>query len=133
MRLATYKVPRANGDAEDAELAVFHFPGGGGVDANFARWKSQFQDLDPSKTHRSDRTNGNLTEHVLEIESGTFASSMGPMGPAQGAAPKPDYGLIGAVIESPSGDYFFKLTGPAKTVKGARTEFLALLDGLKHP
>ncbi len=111
---------------------MFHFPGGGGVDANFERWMGQFQDLDRSKTHRNDHTSGNLTLHVLEIDSGTFASAMGPMGPAQTATPKSNYGLLGAVIESPSGDYFFKLTGPAKTVKSARSRFLALLDGLKH-
>src|ERR1043165_9640727 len=40
MRKATYHPPRAAGDSEDPELAVFYFgPGqGGGLDANVARW-----------------------------------------------------------------------------------------------
>src|SRR5207302_1911498 len=40
MRKATYKIPKAAGDAEDAELAVSS--AGGGVDANIKRWEQQF-------------------------------------------------------------------------------------------
>ena len=42
MRVADFSLPRAAGDAEDAELVVYYFGGeGGGVDANIARWESQ--------------------------------------------------------------------------------------------
>ena len=46
MRVATYLVPAASGDAEGGECAVFYFGNdqGGGVDANIERWVAQFED-----------------------------------------------------------------------------------------
>lgn len=130
MRLATYRVPKAAGDAADAEVTVFHFgPGqGGGVDANFDRWVSQFRDVDRSKAVRSERTANGFTQHVLEIERGTFATAMGMGSPADA---KENYAMLAAIVETPNGPYFFKLTGPAATVKGAKGAFMGLLDTLK--
>jgi hypothetical protein len=39
--------------------------------------------------------------------------------------------LLGGIVSSPSGVYFFKLTGPTKTVKAARDPFLKMLDSVK--
>jgi hypothetical protein len=130
MRLATYRVPKAAGDASDAEVTVFHFgPGqGGGVDANFDRWVSQFRDVDRSKAVRSEHTGGGFSQHILEIERGTFATAMGMGSPADA---KENYGMLAAIVDTPGGPYFFKLTGPAATVKSAKTAFMALLDSLK--
>ena len=46
MRVATYMVPAASGDAEGGECAVFHFGNdkGGSVDANIGRWVAQFEE-----------------------------------------------------------------------------------------
>ena len=44
---------------------------------------------------------------------------------------KKDFGLLGAILEAPSGVYFFKLTGPKKTVAGAKKQFDALLASVK--
>ena len=42
MRVAQFVLPKAAGDAEDAELAVFYFGGAGGtVEANLERWTGQ--------------------------------------------------------------------------------------------
>jgi hypothetical protein len=131
MRLATYRVPRAGGDTDDGEMTVFHFGGGqgGGVDANFDRWVSQFRGVDRSKAVRSERTAQGMTEHVLEIESGSFVSAARPGEPE---IPKANYGLLGAIVETPGGLYFFKLVGPRKTLKGARAAFFGLLDSVKQ-
>src|SRR3954464_8217492 len=44
MRMHTFKLPKAEGDPEDAELALFFFPGGSGtVDQNLARQVAKFQ------------------------------------------------------------------------------------------
>jgi hypothetical protein len=130
MRKATYQVPRAQGDTEDGELGVFYFgPGqGGGIEANVDRWVKQFKDVPPDRVRREDRkTNGMLT-HVIEVDSGTFnANSMG-QGPEK---LKKDYALLGAIVEAPSGAYFFKLTGPKKTVSAAKKPFDALIASVK--
>jgi hypothetical protein len=39
--------------------------------------------------------------------------------------------LLGAIIEGPSGEVFFKLTGPAKTIAAAESEFQAMLKSVK--
>lgn len=130
MRKASYVVPRAAGDAEDGELAVFYFgPGqGGGIDANVDRWVKQFADAKPSDVKRAEREANGLRQHTVELESGTFSSGMAMGGSGK---PKPNYGLLGGIVEAPSGAYFFKLTGPSNTVKQAKAEFYKLLDSVK--
>jgi hypothetical protein len=129
MRKASYVVPHADGDAEDGELTVFYFgPGqGGSIDANVDRWVKQFGDVKPGDVRRADREANGLRQHTVELDSGTFSSGM----PGGSAKAKNDYGLVGGIVETPSGAYFFKLTGPAKTVKQAKPEFYKLLDSIK--
>ena len=50
----------------------------------------------------------------------------------QPAPKKTGYRLLGAIVEGPSGEVFFKLTGPAKTVAAAQGEFQTLLKSLKQ-
>jgi hypothetical protein len=130
MRKASYEVPHAAGDTEDGELAVFYFgPGlGGGIEQNVARWVKQFSGIQPGDVKRADRQANGLREHTVEIARGTFESGMPGIG---SSGPKKDYALEGAIVEAPSGAYFFKMTGPAKTVAAARAAFLQLLDSVR--
>jgi hypothetical protein len=52
--------------------------------------------------------------------------------PGQKGAPPPKVGqgMLGAIVESPSGLWFFKLTGPEATVKAARASFDAMLSSV---
>ena len=129
MRKASYVIPRATGDDEDGELSVFYFGAGqgGGTDANVERWVKQFGDVKPGDVRRADREANGLRQHTVELDSGTFSAGMG-MGSAK---PKPNYGLLGGIVEAPSGSYFFKLTGPSKTVAQAKPDFYKLLDSIK--
>jgi hypothetical protein len=129
MRKAAFIVPRSEGDNEDGELTVFYFgPGqGGSIDANVDRWVKQFGEVKPSDVKRADREANGLRQHTVELESGTFSSGMG-MG---GSKPKENFGLVGGIVETPSGAYFFKMTGPSKTVKKAKPDFYKLLDSIK--
>ena len=40
--------------------------------------------------------------------------------------------MIAAVVETSGGSYFFKLTGPQRTVEAARSAYLALLDSVNQ-
>jgi hypothetical protein len=128
MRLATYRVPREDGDPEDAELTVFHFPGGqgGDVEANMSRWLKQFSDAKESDVVRGGRTMNGLRAHVLRIARGTYTA----MTPEESASPKADYAMIAAVVETPLGTYFFKFTGPAKTVMSRQDRYFTMLDSV---
>ena len=119
MRLAQYKLPKAEGDGEDGLLVVFYFgPGQGGTtQANIDRWVNQVKQPDgsPSKDKAKTET---LTVNGLQVSTvdvkGTYSGGM-----SQDSAPKDSasiYRLRGAVIETPKGSYFVKLTGPEKTV-----------------
>lgn len=133
MRAATYKTPAAKGDSEGAELAVFYFGEGqgGAVDPNIQRWIGQFTQADgtPSSARakqKKETVAGFVTSRV-EV-TGTYASGGMGMGPPTN---KPDFELLGAIVEGPKGSVFFKLIGPKKTVEGARKDFQALLKSLK--
>lgn len=130
MRKATYTVPRAPGDKEDADLGVFYFgPGqGGGIEANVERWVKQFKGTKPEQVKRADRDVKGITAHTVEIESGSYDSA--PMGGGS-AKPKDNYALLGAIVEAPSGAYFFKLVGPKATVAKAKKPFYEMLDSVK--
>ena len=129
MRKATYTVPRAKGDTEDGELAVFYFGAGqgGAIEDNVQRWIKQFDKRKPEEPRRADRNANGLTQHTVEIDEGIYD----PGAMAGGKKPMPGYALVGAIVESPTGNYFFKLTGPKATVKAAKTKFYKLLDSIK--
>lgn len=118
MRLSQYKLPKAEGDAEDALCYVSHFPGtGGSVEANLSRWYDQF--IQPDGRPSSAVAKVNKAEHngfqqtTVDV-SGTFSQTTTPMGPTGGDMP--NYRMLGGVIETPVGPWFVKLIGPEKTV-----------------
>lgn len=126
MRIATYKIPKAGSDAEDAEMSVTR--AGGGTAANADRWVGQFDEAGQKTAKKTERTSGGFKTTLVEVE-GTFASGGMMGGPA---TPKTGWALLGAIVETPGTAHFFKLTGPAATVKGARPEVDALLASLKE-
>ncbi len=134
MRLAQYTVPRAKGDDADGELAVFHLglSGGGSVDETFARWQASFDESAIKAARRSELRAGEMQVHVLEI-AGEYRPDSAMMVPDSGVsnAERASMRLVGAVVMSPTGPYYFKLLGPDKTIAAARQDFLALLGSCK--
>jgi hypothetical protein len=126
MRAATYIIPAAEGDSEGAECAVFENLGGG-VQANITRWVGQFDNREGEPNQKSETING-LPVTTVDV-SGAFKGG-GPM-MGQSGAPKAGYRMLGAIVEGPEGDVFFKLTGPAKTVAAAQDEFQAMIKSIK--
>jgi hypothetical protein len=127
MRVATYAVPAAKG-ADPGECAVFYFGRGqgGGVDANVQRWAGQFKEKPAPKRER--RTVEGMEITRVDVE-GTYLNPGGGMMQSQGE--KPDYRLLGAIVEAPQGAVFFKLTGPAATVAAAEAGFDSLLASIR--
>ena len=125
MRVAQFALPRAAGDAADAELVVYYFGGSGGtVDANIERWLGQMQQPDgkPSSAvaKRESRTVNGLKVTLVDV-GGTYVAEMTP-GSAQ-RHNSPNFRLRAAVIETPNGPYFIKLTGPSSTIAAAEKAF----------
>lgn len=127
MRVATYAVAGAKG-AEAGECAVFFFgPGqGGGVDDNVARWAKQFEGAPKAETRTTAVAGLRVTRAQV---AGTYLAPGGPM--MQSTGKRAGYRLLGAIVEAPGGNVFFKLTGPAATVDAAQAEFDALVASVR--
>jgi hypothetical protein len=117
----------ANPAASGADVVFFHFGAGqgGGVDDNISRWLGQFAEKGDNlkSTIETAEIKGTKITRV-QVPSGTFSSGM-PGGPT---TPMSGYGLYGAILESPQGDVFIKLTGPADVVKSAAPDFVMMIQ-----
>ncbi len=131
MRVAEFVVSKAAADAEDADVIVYFFGGtGGSVDANVRRWIGQFERPKdaPADGNRKSFTVGDLKVTTVDV-SGTYVAEVKP-GSAE-RHNKPNYRMRAAVVETPRGPYFVKLTGPAATVGAASAAFDAFLQSVR--
>ena len=127
MRKAQYRVPGPGGDAE---CVVFYFGPGQGGDpmANAVRWAGQFQQPDgrPSTDVMKTATRTVGERSVLTVEvTGTYTN------PMVDNVARQDQMLLGAIVEGPDANWFFKLTGPISTVSAQRDAFGALIESVK--
>lgn len=130
----SYRLPKVEGDAEDAVLEITHFPEMGHVTFQMQadRWAGSFQ--------QSDGRAGTAAAVQKEVEGAAFptmlldvsgryqASTM--MGQARGE-PKDNYRKLAAEIRSDEGPWFVKLIGPAETVGHWEEEFLKFIREAK--
>jgi hypothetical protein len=132
MRRAQYRVP---GKAGDGECAVFYFGPGQGGDpmANAQRWAEQFTLADGSPAQNQLKTSelivGGLKVFLVEV-AGTYKGGMTMT--AAPATPKPGYRLLGAVAPGPDANWYFKFTGPDRTVLDQKDAFTTMVKSLKH-
>lgn len=120
MRLATYKLPRNASDREDTELVVSR--AGGDAKMNIARWASQF-DGAQTPSEKTKTVHG-LKVTVVEI-AGTYQGGMGPQTGSHAG-----WAMLGAIVETAGEHYFFKVIGPAATVKAAEKPFDTMIDAI---
>jgi hypothetical protein len=119
MRVAQYKLPKVEGDSEDATLTLYFFGSGqgGSVSDNVDRWINQMQQPDgsPSKDKAKTETlNVNGLKVTMVDVSGTYTAQMSPGSDSRHN--DRNQRLRAAVVETPKGNYFAKLIGPEKTV-----------------
>ena len=119
MRVAQYKLPKAEGDKEDALLVLYYFGAtqGGTAQANIDRWISQMQQPDGSSSKDRAKTES-MTVNGLKVTTvdvtGTYTAEMAPG--SKTFHNDDNYRLRAAVVETPKGNYFVKLSGPARTI-----------------
>ena len=134
MRVAEFVVPKVPGDAEDAELIVYFFgaSSGGSADANIDRWVGQMEQPDGSaskdKARRDVQTVNGLKVSMVDL-TGTYVAEVRPG--ATERYNKPNFRLRAAVVETPRGPYYIKMTGPAKTMAAADSDFKKFLATLR--
>src|SRR5688572_9118026 len=134
MRVAEFTLPRTPKDAEDAELAIFFFGGqGGSVQANIDRWIGQIAQPDGRASKEVATTTTSQTKTGLKVTlvdvSGTYVAEVKPGSTER--FNKSGFRLRAAVVETPRGPYFVKLTGPAATVARWDKSFLDFVVSLR--
>jgi len=130
MRKAQYAIPAAAGDAEGGQCAVFYFgPGqGGDIQSNVDRWATQFTGAGGHPTPAITETMVAGRKVLKVTMEGTYNASTMMGGDA---VPKPGTLLLGAIVEGPDSNWFFKCTGPSKTMQAHRKEFDALVESAR--
>jgi hypothetical protein len=134
MRVAQFVVPRTAGDTADGEFVLYFFGGSGGsVEANIDRWIGQMQQPDgrPSSAvaNRSSRTVNGMSLTLVDV-TGTYVAEVTPGSTERYNSP--NFRLRAAVVNTPKGPYFIKLTGPARTVAASERAFEQFVASLKY-
>ena len=125
---AELSVPAAEGDEQPGRITIMS--AGGSVRANIDRWIGQFKGVDKDAIQERELEVAKLKVHLVDI-SGTFMDRRGPFGPA---TERPDYRMLGAIIQArPLGNYFVKFYGPQATVEANAEAFEQMINGLEVP
>jgi hypothetical protein len=134
MRAAQFQLPARQGE-EAPELVVFFFgPGQGGeTQPNIDRWIGQMKEPGgksaEEEARQESRTVGDLKVTTVRV-NGTY--SAGSMMPGMSAGEdKPGYRMWGAVVEGKGGPWFFKATGPQKSMQEADPAFDNIVSSLE--
>jgi hypothetical protein len=121
MRKAQLEIAQGS---DKAEVTFFQFGAGqgGSVAENVARWFSQFPGSDDKR--KTETVQAGSVKITYVTTEGTFSSGM-PGGPA---TPMTGYALCGAILESPDGNVFIKMTGPEPVVKSSIEAFKKMVS-----
>lgn len=126
-RHAEFVLPDAKGDGATAELIVFYFGpgGGGGPEANIARWKGMFKDA-AATTDQFNVAGVKVTS--VDIR-GTYLLRKRSFDPQEQPQPQPNWRMLAIVFESANGPYYIRLVGPEQTVAHHKDSFDRWLRG----
>jgi gluconolactonase len=121
-RAGEIAVPPVEGDKEAGELVVFFFGqgGGGGVQANVERWVGQFEEK--GRTLKLAKGKSKQGDYTLVELGGTYKKPVGPPF-AMMSKTMLDWSMLGAIVETPNGNYFLKFDGPKKTIAASAEAF----------
>ena len=120
-----WRVPALHDDSEGGQLVAFYFgPGvGGTAKDNIESWIGTMFNATghPAAAEVKHRTAGDFKISQVVV-FGTYDQSVSL--PSVPPVSKPNYGLLGAVVESPQGNIYWRFTGPEPLI----TANLALFD-----
>jgi hypothetical protein len=134
MRLTQFKLPKAEGDPEDAELIIFYFRGGSGdPEANLKRQLAKFKPAEGKDKVdvKLDKIKVGTHEAPYQDITGTFLSKFPPNAPTAKVTEKTNYRQLYVPLVTDKGDYYPTLIGPAKTVEKHKKDFEDFLKNFK--
>ena len=124
MRHDQYELPGPKG-VEAATLAIFKGIGGS-ISSNIDRWKKQFvvppNGSDPDSVRKESKVINQIPVHIVAVQ-GTYLKPKMPMMMDGPKVELKNYALLAAIAETKDGLWFFKITGPEKTVMMWQNDF----------
>lgn len=132
LRQGQFKLVKAEGDKDDAEVAIFFSPGGGGIEANLKRQTAAFQPAEGKEKvgDKQEKIKIGGTEGVYQEVTGTFIKKPFPM--AEKGTPMPGWKQIYVIFETKDGAVAsLWLRGPEKTVEKHKKGFDEWVKGFK--
>ncbi len=131
-RKAQFRLPKADYGAEDAIVAITHFPGMRGMDeANLRRWLAAFTQPDgrPSAevATKARFELGQVVVTLIDV-GGTMFSGQQMTG---GGDTLENYRMLAAIVDHPAGPHFVKITGPAVVIEHWKPSAVAFLKSVK--
>ena len=122
-----YEVTAVEGDEINGRLTMM--ASGGGIEANIARWKSQFKSKDGEGNSKVEKKEiDGMEVHVVDLKGNFMDAPRGPFGPK---VERENYRMLGAIVKTEKADYFLKLYGPEKTIDANAKRFAAVVESLK--
>jgi hypothetical protein len=121
MRKAEFSITK---DSKTARIVFFYFgkDQGGTNQANIDRWQAQFENDRRNIQYQIIKDkNHPITYFYIE---GTFLDGM----PGQPAVSKPNYALLGAIVEHSQGNVYVKMTGDQSLVKEITPAFKKMIE-----
>lgn len=115
MKVAEYRLPKAEADADDGTVALYNFGTrlGGTAEANVQRWLGQFdpKEGEPAIERPKD---GDAPKITWVDVAGTYVAETRPGSGVR--LNKPGWRMIAAVVETADAMYFVKAIGPKATI-----------------
>jgi hypothetical protein len=128
MRLAQFRLPKADGDPDDAELALFEFPGGAGTPKqNLDRQLAKF--AADGRVDKTGKTAVGPIEATYQDLTGTYKKKPFPMSSDFTAIP--DYRQLYVLFEKGDKQFYLTLLGPKATVEKHKADFEGWLKSFK--
>jgi hypothetical protein len=134
MRLAQFKLPKAEGDSDDAELVIFFFRNGSGSEEdNLARQLKTFEPAEGKEKIETKVSKTKLADKDCTMQdlSGVYLSKSAPFDPKAKVTKKVDYRQLYVIFKNDGGEFYFRLVGPAKTIAKHEKDFLEFLKNFK--
>jgi hypothetical protein len=124
--------PPVDESGDGVEIVAFFFgPGvGGSVKDNIEAWAGTITAPDGTNASTVPQKRTVAGHTITEVMfTGTYAQAA-PQ-PGLPPTPKPDYALLGAVVENPGGTIYWRVTGPTGRVLALAPVLDKVLDSLK--
>ena len=127
-----WRVPPLHGEGEGGEVVVFYFgPEVGGTwKENIEAWIGTMFNAEghPAAAEVKHHTTGGLKISQLVV-FGTYNQVVSL--PGVPPVPKSNYGLLGAVIENPQGNIYWRFTGPESLITANLPLFNKVIDSVR--